>query len=396
VESTIKKNNLILDCSSGISGDMFVGMMLGLGADGEKLKSALSSLKTDDFSVEIKDVVKSGINAKKYDVILKEHVHCHRNLPEIKEIIDGGSLNDSVKKLAKKMFTVVAEAEGKVHGLAADKVHFHEVGAADSIADIVAAAFCIDDLSIKNVTVTSLCEGSGTVLCAHGSFPVPAPATAEILCSHKIPFKITDADGEMITPTGAAILAALDADFCTKKFVNAYKTGIGAGTKDFEHPNILRGFLCEENDFSDKISVLETNVDDTTGEQLSFCLGELFEAGVNDAYFTPIFMKKGRPGYMLTVICDKNREEKAARIIFRDTGSIGIRKRTSERIVMQREIININTRYGEFPVKFSSFNGIEKFKPEAEKIEKAANEQHISPNALRFEAEKEAEKQKNK
>lgn len=382
---------LYLDCSSGISGDMFTGAMLGLGVDPQKLKTALMSLGLDDFDIEIGKTQKCGIAATKFNVIIKphddEHSHSHRNLGDIEKIIDGSTLSDNVKALSKKIFGVVARAEGAVHGLPVDEVHFHEVGAADSIADIVAAAFCLEEIGAEKIVCSPLCEGSGQVVCEHGVFPVPAPATAEILRAAAVPYKTTDEKGEMVTPTGAAIAAAICTGFGSMPEMTVERIGCGAGTKDFTRPNILRAFLgrgiIEESDEStDTVEVLETCIDDTTGEALGSCLDELLKEGIRDAYFTPVFMKKGRPAYMLTVLCDKEVSRRAAEMIFARTGSIGLRIHTSSRIVMQREIKNVATCYGDIPVKFSYYGSVTKYKAEAEAVEKAAKTYHVLPSDI--------------
>lgn len=396
----IDKKTLFLDCSSGISGDMFSAMLLDLSGKSKELKTALDSLNLDEFKIDIHEVSKNAIECTKFNVILKEDHHCHdehhheehhqhdghhvhRNLADIEKIIDESSLESDVKILSKEMFSYVAKAESKIHGKPISEVHFHEVGATDSIVDIVSAAFLIKILKIERVVVSNLTEGHGTVTCAHGIFPVPAPATAEILSIAKIPFKIGNNNGEMITPTGAAILASLNCEFSSMPEMAVLKIGYGAGTKDFEYPNILRGFLgitkLDENTRNkDIITVLETNLDDTTGEELSFCLDELIKAGVLDAFYTPIFMKKNRPAYLLTVLVKNEDVNKASEIIFKNTGSIGIRKRISERLVMSRELKNLETRFGQVPVKFSSFGAIKKAKPEADVIEKISKETSLS------------------
>jgi len=375
---------LYFDCSSGVSGDMFVGAMLGLGADRKHLLDSLSSLNLDDFDIKIGETQKCGVTATKFDVVLKQHEHTHRYLSDIEAIIDKSPLSAGIKNLSKKIFGIVAQAEGKVHGLPVDEVHFHEVGAADSIADIVAAAVCLEDIGAKRIICSPLCVGSGQVVCEHGVFPVPAPATSEILRAAKVPFKTTSDNGEMVTPTGAAIVAAVCGEFGSMPEMTVERIGSGAGAKDFSHPNILRAFLgqCSADATGDTVEVLETCVDDTTGEALSSCLDALLKAGARDAYFSPVFMKKGRPAYMLTVLCGKNTVERAAGIIFERTGSIGLRVRTSQRIVMQREIKNIATRYGGIPVKFSSYGGVRKYKAEAEAVEKAAKVYDVPPMAI--------------
>ena len=380
---------LYLDCSSGISGDMFAGSMLALGVDPQTLIKTLASLNLDDFDIKVGETQKCGVSATKFDVILKQHEHGHRNLRDIEAIIDQSPLSSGVKEMSKKIFGIVARAEGKVHGLPSNEVHFHEVGAADSIADIVAAAVCLEEIGAQRIVCSPLCEGSGKVVCEHGVFPVPAPATAEILRAAKVPFKTTSENGEMVTPTGAAIVAAVCDEFGSMPTMTVERIGCGAGTKEFSRPNILRAFLGQsatdndsDSDSIDTVEVLETCVDDTTGEALGTCLDALFKAGARDAYFSPVFMKKGRPAYMLTVLCDKKIIKRAAGVIFERTGSIGLRVRTSQRIVMQREIKEVATPYGKIPVKFSSYGDVKKYKAESESVEKAAEAFNVSPNAV--------------
>lgn len=385
---------IYLDCSSGISGDMFAGAMLDLGADPEKLVAALASLNLDDFKIEIGKTQKLGVTASSFDVLLKshehdhghehEHEHIHRHLSDIEAIIDSAPLSDGVKTMSKKIFGVVARAEGKIHGLPPEEVHFHEVGAADSIADIVAAAVCIEDIGAESIICSPLSEGNGFVNCEHGIFPVPAPATAEILRAAKIPFKTTDAKGEMVTPTGAAIVAAVCQSFGAMPQMAVEKIGYGAGKKDFTHPNVLRAFLGETaaSDNSDEIEVLETCIDDSTGEALGVCIEALFSQGVADAFFTPVYMKRNRPAFMLTVLCKKEQVRDIASLIFERTGSIGMRVRTSQRIVMQRVIKKVATPYGEIFVKFSSFDGVSKYKAEEREVEKLAADFNVSASKV--------------
>lgn len=381
----ISGKTIYFDCSAGVSGDMFVGALLDIGANREKLLSAIKSLKLDDFDISIEKVRKSGILASKFNVVLCKHVHVHRHFSDIKKIIDDSGLSNYSKSLATKIFEIAARAEGKVHGLPPEEVCFHEVGAADSIADIVSAAVCLEDIEPNRIICSPLNVGGGNVRCAHGILPVPAPATAEILCEAKIPFMMgLPEEGELVTPTGAAILAAVCSEYGAMPLMTLERVGCGAGAKELSRPNVLRAFLgCSYSKVgTDTIEIIETNIDDTSGEALGKCLDELMHEGAVDAYFTPIYMKKMRPAFMLTVMCEKDFVRRAAQIIFERTGSIGLRIRTSERIVMQRKIKIIKTRYGEIPVKFSTFDGVKKYKAESEYVEKAAKKFNVPPSKI--------------
>ena len=245
------------------------------------------------------------------------HSHIHRNLSDIYRIIDRLDSKEEVKELARNMFLIVAEAEAKAHGLPIDEVHFHEVGAIDSIVDIISVAVCLDNLGVKDVVVSPLAEGHGQIRCQHGVIPVPVPATANIAAAHGLALRLTDQEGEMVTPTGAAIAAAVRTREKLPASCRIVKTGMGAGKKDFDHANVLRAMLLETNEEeNDQAWVLETNVDDCSGEMLGFVMEELFAAGALDVWNTPIYMKKNRPAYLLSTLCMENDIEKMEDLIF--------------------------------------------------------------------------------
>lgn len=413
------KKTLYLECFSGISGDMTVASLLDLGADEKILRQALDSLKVDGYDIKIGRTQKCGIDACDFDVILHQdehhhhhhdhshdhehdhdhhhhhshehhshehdhehhHDHVHRNVYDIYKIIEESEISHRAKEISKNIFDIVAKAESKAHGIDIEKVHFHEVGAVDSIVDIVATAVCIDNLNIDEVVVSKLYEGSGHVRCQHGIIPVPVPAVTNIVIDNSLPIKITDAKGEMITPTGAAIAAALKTRDSLPENYKIRKVGIGAGKKDFERANILRAFIIEEvhpNADNDEIWVLETNLDDCTGENLGFTMEKLIEGGARDVFYTPIFMKKNRPAYKLSILCEEDKIKSMESIIFKNTTSIGIRKYRTNRTILKRETINANTKYGEVNVKVCYFENDKYYYPEYEDVKNICDKLGLS------------------
>lgn len=399
---------LYLECFSGISGDMTVAALLDLGADKDVLLKSLESLNVSGYSIKIGRREKCGIDACDFDVILESeighshshakpavkkplssasfkmtpgtrasaklshsHDHEHRNLYDIYRIIDDSGITPRAKILSRKIFEVVAIAESKAHGLGIEDVHFHEVGAVDSIVDIVAAAVCIDNLGIRDVIVSEMYEGTGHVKCQHGILPVPVPAVLNILSANSLPIRITDESGEMITPTGAAIAAALRTRDSLPDRYTIKAIGLGAGKKDFRKANILRAFIIEEakeSKVKDNVWLLETNLDDCTGENLGYVMEKLLDEGANDVFYTPIYMKKNRPAYKLSVICKDKDKVKLESVIFRNTTSIGIRTVLMERDILERESVSIPTDFGPVRVKVTTFDGEKSYSPEYEDI----------------------------
>lgn len=364
---------LYLECYSGISGDMTVAALLDLGVDPVKLQQALDTLPLDGFTTRVRRVQKAGIDAYDFEVVLAEenhdhdmaylhgehehhhhhHHHTHRGLPEIVDILERSGLSDKAKALAIKIFRIIAEAEAKAHGLPLEEVHFHEVGAVDSIVDIAAVSFCMDELGVEDVIVPVLYEGTGTVRCQHGILPVPVPAVLNIAEAHHLDLHLTSTFGEFVTPTGAAIVAALRTKNVLPARFKVLKTGIGAGKRNYERPSLLRAILIEEQAAAgeEQIYKLESNIDDCTGEQLGYVMEALFEAGARDVHYFPVFMKKNRPGYQLNVICTGERKDALLGIIFAQTTTIGVRIQQMERAVLPREIHKVTTSLGEIRVK---------------------------------------------
>ncbi len=408
---------LYLECYSGISGDMTVGALLDLGASRKVLEDALQSLGVEGYHLHFGRKLKCGIDAYDFDVHLENeaagghdhshgedgnehghdhghdhthdhahdhtHPHIHRNIHDIFSIIDRMNAGESVKDLAKKMFLIVAEAESKAHGLPVEEVHFHEVGAVDSIVDIISVAVCLHDLGVTKVAVSSLAEGKGYVRCQHGVMPVPVPATANIAAEHGLELKLTDNDGEMVTPTGAAIAAALRTEEELPEHYVIEKIGVGAGNKDFKNANILRAMLIrptedKRRNTEEKLWILETNMDDCTGEALGFVMECLMEEGARDVWYTPAYMKKNRPAYVLRILCTDDKREAMEAAVFAHTTTIGIRRWPVERTVLEREVRRVETRYGAADVKVSHAAGTEYFYPEYESVRRICREQGLA------------------
>lgn len=444
---------LYLDCGSGISGDMFVAAMIDLGADPNTLQKALDSIPADGFFVEIGRVKKSGIDCCDFRVRLdddcenhdhdmdylygslasaagsgcscheepdreehhchcheeghdgeahhccrqgKEHHHTHRGLAEILPMIDACDMTETAKALARKIFRIIGEAEAKAHDLPLNEVHFHEVGALDSIVDVVAAAVTFDSLHIKEVIVPELTEGTGTVRCRHGVMPVPVPATVNIVSAYKIPMELTGAKGEYVTPTGAAIAAAISTSHQLPPSFVIKKAGLGAGKRAYtERSGILRAFLIqgEENEGRDKVVKLETDIDDCSGEVLGYVMKKLFKAGAKDVHYAPVFMKKNRPAWELTVICGEDKAEELEQIIFTETTTIGIREYPLMRSVLDREEKEVETVYGKASVKQVTFGDMTRAYPEYDTVKKLAKKNKV-PFMDVFDAVKEAAKKK--
>ena len=444
---------LYLDCGSGISGDMFVAAMIDLGADPDALQKALDSIPADGFFVEIGRVKKSGIDCCDFRVRLdddcenhdhdmdylygnltlaagsgcscheesdreehhchcheeghdgeahhccrqgKDHYHTHRGLAEILPMIDACDMTETAKALARKIFRIIGEAEAKAHGLPLDEVHFHEVGALDSIVDVVAAAVTFDSLHIKEVIVPKLTEGTGTVRCRHGVMPVPVPATVNIGSAYKIPMELTGAKGEYVTPTGAAIAAAISTSHQLPPSFVIKKAGLGAGKRAYtDRSGILRAFRIqgEENEGRDKVVKLETDIDDCSGEVLGYVMKKLFKAGAKDVHYAPVFMKKNRPAWELTVICGEDKAEELEQIIFTETTTIGIREYPLMRSILNREEKEVETVYGKAAVKQVTFGDMTRAYPEYDTVKKLAKKNKV-PFMDVFDAVKEAAKKK--
>ena len=370
---------LYLEGASGISGDMTVAALLDLGASREKLDAVLKSMNLEGFEYQVSRKSSYGIAGTDFDVILHDHHHHehehehghhheHRNLDDVCAVIDRGTMTDGARELAKKIFRIVAEAESKAHGVPVSEVHFHEVGAVDSIVDIVSAAVLIDDLGIRECVVTGLAEGRGFVHCQHGDLPVPVPAVLNIAQAHGIALRTATANGEMVTPTGIAIAAAIRTSDRLPAEYKVEKVGIGLGKRDFGRANILRAMILEETLDPEQMYVLETNIDDATGETLGLALEKLMAAGASDAHFLPCFMKKNRPAYLLRVIAAAPEIPALERILFESTTTIGMRKLPVDRICMDRKNRTVKLPFGTVSVKRCTWNGVVRNYPEYESV----------------------------
>lgn len=411
-------NCLYLDVQSGISGDMFVAALLDLGADKKVVEKVLDSINLDGFSINISRVNKANLDMCDFKVKLKvdnhdsdmdylfpkhhercdhhhdvhdehehdhhnhhhedalhlhdhlhehehhhehthDHHHEHRNLEDVITIINKSYASEKAKALAVKIFTIIANAEAKAHGKTLNEVHFHEVGALDSIADILSAAVCFDALNIDKVYCSPLAEGHGEINCCHGILPIPVPAVCNILAAHEIPMHQTDTYGELITPTGAAIVAALNPTFAPMPQGIMLKTGYGAGKRAYEKPSFVRAVLFKETanqnvpaSFSnDEIIKIECNIDDSSGELLGYLMEKLLQKGALDVSYKSVYMKKNRPAYELNVICTSDNLLSLSAVILTESTSIGLRYTPMKRIVLEREIFEYKSSLGTVKAK---------------------------------------------
>ena len=371
---------LYFDCSSGISGNMTLGALTEIVGNEEYLVNELKKLNVDGYHIEISKKVKNGITGTYVDVILEHehhHHHEHRNLDDVNKIIDNSSLDEKVKELAKRIFIRVAKAESKVHNKPLEEVHFHEVGAIDSIVDIVGTAILINKINPDKIISSIVNDGYGFIECAHGTMSVPVPATSEIFADSNVRFRQIEVDTELITPTGAAIIAELAEEFTTLPAMVTEKIGWGTGSKDLKIPNVLKVYYGEMEKPKEDFVVMETNIDDCGGELFGYTQELLFQNGALDVFFTPIYMKKNRPAYRMTVACRRKDMFKLQNIIFRETTTIGMRYRFEYRTELEREMIEIETKYGKIKAKKVINNGETYIYPEFETIKEVALKNNI-------------------
>lgn len=434
---------LFLDCGMGAAGDMLQGALVSLLSkeEQESFINEINSVGIDGVKVTLKDDVKCGVTGKHISVTIngeEEHSedvhehhhehedhhdhehhhhheqhhhdhehdhhhdhdhshehHHHASLGDIKHMIEHLNVSDDIKKHVIEVYEIIAQAESKVHGKEVSMVHFHEVGMKDALADILGVVMLIDKLSVDRIIVSPVNTGFGKVKCAHGILPVPAPATAEILKG--IPVYAGRFEGEMCTPTGAALLKHFADLYSNQPLMIIENSGYGCGNKEFEAANVVKaviGEIVENNcvdsnaelseNLRDSIMELRCNVDDMTGEELAYAVEVLFENGVKDAFVTPVVMKKGRSGFLLTVLCAENDKTKIAEVIFKHTSTIGIREYRLNRMVLDRKESVVDTEFGKVNIKESFGYGVKKIKPEFEDLKRISDEKNVSINEVKL------------
>lgn len=372
-------NIIYFDCYAGISGDMTVGALLDLGVPLEHLQAELAKLDLppDSYALSASRTERRHVSGLRFDVAVHDH-HTHRHYAGIDAMIAASGLSDQVKERARAIFRRLAEAEALVHGVAMEEVHFHEVGAVDSIVDIVATAICLEYLAVKAVYAAALPLGGGFVETAHGRLPVPAPATAELLKGLAVHGQC--GEGERVTPTGAAILAALATSSGTRPAMTLSRVGSGAGGKDFSDcPNILRAFLGrQQSGEAQQVIVAETNIDDSTPEVLGYVMERLLEAGALDVFFTPVQMKKNRPATLLSFLCRPDQLETLSSLVLTETSAIGLRHYPVSRVTLERRIEQRETCFGPLRFKLVYDQGtLLRTSPEYEECRRVARQRGI-------------------
>jgi uncharacterized protein (TIGR00299 family) protein len=371
------------DCFSGISGDMTLAALIDAGVDAEVIRQGIASLGLP-IALKVQKVRKGGFAAT-YVEVDAPHEHAHRHLSDIETIVAKGSLTPTQRELALKIFRRLGEAEAEAHGISLDRVHFHEVGALDSIADIVGAAIGLDLLGVQRITSRSVPTGTGMVKCAHGLMPIPAPGTAALLKG--VPLAPCSIKMEMTTPTGAAILTTVVQEWIEQPVMTVRSIGIGAGKRDLEEqPNVLRLFVGEAQEphsggglDRDQVWVLETNLDDLPAEVIGYCYERLLAAGALDVYSTPIFMKKNRPAVLLSVIAPESAVAALEEILFRETTTLGVRRYAVQRSKLHRKAYTVDTKWGPVEGKLGWRDGQPPvFSPEYEACAKIARENNVA------------------
>ncbi|WP_240375920.1 nickel pincer cofactor biosynthesis protein LarC [Bacillus piscicola] len=390
--------HLFLDCQYGISGDMTLSALIDLGADVSYISEQLKQLPIESFTMDVSTVNKKGIAAQRLELKIydahpphshnhhhdhdhhhhHDHDHPHRKAASILEMITNSRLPLRVKERSSAVFQVIAEAEGKIHGMDPEDVHFHEVGAMDSIIDVIGVCLALESLGVDKITTSPVPTGYGKMKMAHGLYPIPAPATAEILKG--VPLLDFHVEGELTTPTGAGFLQALADEYGYLPARTIKKIGYGAGCKDFEHPNVLRAILLQEeyDPGQEIISTVECQVDDMTGEALGYVMEKGFAAGALDIYYTPVTMKKSRPGCLITVLAKPKDARKIEELLLRETSTFGVRRTAWDRKILARDSKEVQTPFGSITVKLGYMEGqLLKAVPEYEEVKRAADANNV-------------------
>ena len=378
---------LYFDCFAGASGNMILGALIAAGVDTEQLKAELQKMEVSDFEFEVEIVDRSGIASTHVNVRVPEETK-HRHLNDIERIITNSTLCESVKTRSTTIFRRLAEAEAKVHGISVEKVHFHEVGGMDAIVDVVGSCIGFEKLQIESFVCSKIHLGSGFVEMAHGKFPVPPPAVAELL--RGVPVYSTEIEGELTTPTGAAIISTLCNSYGIIPEMMVEHTAYGAGTRTYDKfPNALRILIGETagekpSTIGEQLILLQTNIDDASPQILGFVMERAFELGANDCWFTPIQMKKNRPATMLSVLCSEEKKHQITELIYRETTSLGVREQLLLRDALTRRLIQVNTEYGSIDVKLGILDGkIVNAMPEYDQVQEAAREHGVPFSKVR-------------
>lgn len=398
---------LYIECSMGAAGDMLMGALLQLHENPDDFLERLNNIGIPDVKITKSIKQKCAVSGVHIDVEVSgehedenmhenhhHHHHHHSGINDIKKIIDALNISQKVKDDIKEVYNLIAEAEGAVHGCDIEHIHFHEVGSMDAVADIAGICMLLDEIAPKRIVVSPVNVGSGFVKCAHGTLPVPAPATAYIL--KDVPIYSGNIKSELCTPTGAAVLKYFADEFSPMPPMRVSKIGCGAGTKNFDTANIVRIMLGESENKNDEVFELKCNVDDMTGEEIGYATRKIKSAGAADVFTVPIGMKKNRPAVMIVCICGKENKENVIRGIFKNTSTIGIRESVCTRFILERKNQVLKTKYGDVCIKKSEGYGTVRIKAEYDDIEKAAEKYNVSVRQMRRLVDMEIEKDENR
>ena len=366
------------DCFSGASGDMILGSLIDAGLSPRRLREELKKLQIPTIHLKVKEVLKKGISATQVIVEGRNEKRSHRNLKEILKIVERSSVETEVKEKSKEIFKRIASVEGKIHRTPMEEVHFHELGGLDSIVDIVGSVWGIRQLGIEKIYVSKVNVGAGFVKCEHGILPIPAPATLSLMEGK--PIYSSGIERELLTPTGAAILTTLGSEFGPIPPINVERIGYGAGRDNLPHPNLLRLIIgtSESTSGKEKVMVIETNIDDMNPQFYDYLIEKLLTMEVLEVFITPVLMKKNRPGHLLTVICPSEKLPSVTKFLLRETTTLGLRWHEEDRARADREILNIQTRYGKIRFKLARWEGkIVNLSPEYEDCKRLALEKGV-------------------